>query len=391
MLATGKIPMLRPLSPRPAARGTSPRHPARWLMALAAGSCLLPAALGAQEPASTERVHVVKEGDTLWDLARVYLNDPFLWPEIYRINTAVVEDPHWIYPGERLQIPSGSGDAGPPPLISVDDQDGGPVLSSGPSVFTQTVSARRTSAGGRRQGIMGREATTAVREGEFYAAPFAVERDAQRGAGRILRSHEMSGIQEAEGRERLRVEERVYIMPPVGAQPAAGTRFLAYRNGPELENGGRVLIPTAVVEVITPGAENEASLARIAQIYDDIKISQRLLTMETFEMPVGTQPQGGTYEPTGNVVWIKDDAVLPTLQRYIVLSATARDGVKLGDQFTVVRRRDRSDDGVVIPEQPIAVAQVVRVTEYGTSAIVIEHQQPALKTGLLARMTARMP
>ena len=391
MLATGKIPMLRPLSPRLAARAISPRHPARWLMALAAGSCLLPAALGAQEPATTERVHVVKEGDTLWDLARVYLNDPFLWPEIYRINTSVVEDPHWIYPGERLQIPSGSGEAGPPPLISVDDQDGGPILSTGPSVFTQTVSNRRTTTGGQRRGIMGREATTAVREGEFHAAPFAVERGGQQGAGRILRTHEMSGIQEAEGRERLRVEERIYIMPPVGAQPTAGTRYLAFRNGPELDNGGRVLIPTAVIEVITPGGDNEASLARIAQIFDDIKLSQGLLALETFDMPVGTQPQGGVYEPTGKVVWIKDDAVLPTLQRYILLSATSRDGVKLGDQFTVVRRRDRTDDGVVIPEQPIAVAQIVRVTEYGATAIVIEHQQPSLKTGLLARMTARMP
>src|SRR5687767_12658170 len=185
MLATGKIPMLRPFSHSPAARTSAPRHTARWLLTLAAGSCLLPAALGAQEPATTERVHIVKEGDTLWDLARTYLNDPFLWPEIYRINTSVVEDPHWIYPGERLQLPGGSGELGPPPLISVDDQEGGPVLSSGPSVFTQVMSQRRGPvAPSQRRGIMGREATTAVREGEFHAAPFAVQRGGQRGAGR---------------------------------------------------------------------------------------------------------------------------------------------------------------------------------------------------------------
>ena len=361
-------------------------------MVLAAGSCLLPAALGAQEPASTERVHVVKEGDTLWDIARAYLNDPFLWPEIYRINTSVVEDPHWIYPGERLQLPGGSGELGPPPLISVDDQDGGPVLASGPSVFTQVVSQRRgPAAPSQRKGVMGRQATTAVREGEFRAAPFAVQRNGQNGAGRILRTHEMSGIKEAEGRERLRIEERIYIMPPVGAQPVAGTRFLAFRNGPELENGGRVIIPTAVIEVVTPGTDNEASLARVAEIYDDLKISQGLLAIEAFEMPVGVQPQGGVYEPTGNVVWIKDDALLPTLQRYILLSTTAQDGVKLGDQFTVVRSRQHTDDGIAIPEQPIAIAQVVRVTDFGATAIVIQHTQPALQTGLLARMTARMP
>ena len=361
-------------------------------MALAAGSCLLPAALSAQEPASTERAHVVKEGDTLWDIARTYLNDPFLWPEIYRINTAVVEDPHWIYPGERLQLPGGSGELGPPPLISVDDQEGGPVLTSGPSVFTQVMSQRRgPAAPSQRRGIMGREATTAVREGEFHAAPFAVERNGQNGAGRILRTHEMSGIEEAEGRERLRVEERIYIMPPVGAQPSAGTRFLAYRHGPELENGGRVIIPTAVIEVITPGSSSEASLAKVADIYDDLKISQGLLAIENFDMPVGVQPQGGVYEPTGRVVWVKDDPLLPTLQRYILLSATTRDGIKLGDQFTVVRSREHTDDGIAIPEQPIAIAQVVRVTDFGATAIVIQHTQPALKTGLLARMTARMP
>ena len=37
---------------------------------------------------ATPSSHTVRQGDTLWDLAKQYRGDPFLWPDIYRMNTA---------------------------------------------------------------------------------------------------------------------------------------------------------------------------------------------------------------------------------------------------------------------------------------------------------------
>ena len=47
--------------------------------------------------------YVVKKGDTLWDISSLFLNDPWLWPKLWKLNPQV-KNPHLIYPGDQLKL-----------------------------------------------------------------------------------------------------------------------------------------------------------------------------------------------------------------------------------------------------------------------------------------------
>jgi LysM repeat protein len=76
--------------------------------------------------AAGARVHIVQRGDTLWDLAQRYYQNPFLWPQIWDANK-YIPNAHWIYPGDPVLIP---------PLTPISDQmiaqEGQPGTTGGP-------------------------------------------------------------------------------------------------------------------------------------------------------------------------------------------------------------------------------------------------------------------
>jgi hypothetical protein len=361
------------------------------LAAIAIGGAR-PIALRAQEPtpAAMPATHTVKRGDTLWDIAKLYFGDPFLWPEIYRLNTGLIEDPHWIYPGELLKLPMPTAKVvAVTPPVAVDTAAPPPVVEAPRPMTVALRPAEPPPAPVEVAPVV----LSNVRVGEYAAAPWVDEFGGPRGSGFIMEGRDLPGIA-THDRSRLDLFDAVLFAPPVGAVAPERELYLAYRLGPYYEDFGQIVIPTGIIEVTRSPRNGEAAIGRVVKKFGEVLAFQRLIAYDSSAAVVTGTPETVKNGRKGTVRWISSMPVLPRIQNYVVVdNITRRDTVRIGDKIELYEPRlpPREGQTLSIPEVYIATAQVMRVTPYGTTAIITWMEQPKIEQGTAVRVSAKMP
>lgn len=110
---------------------------------------------------------------------------------------------------------------------------------------------------------------------------------------------------------------------------------------------------------------------------------------DTLRMPSNVFPGRIDFGVSTRISWIYADPKLTGVGGALILSATGAQGLVSGDQVTL--RRPRPESGADLPDEDLAVAQVTRVTPWGTSAVILSLQDAGIVAGMKAQVTAKMP
>jgi len=377
-----------------------------------------PQAAPAQQPmAAPPATHIVQQGETLWGLAKQFLGDPLLWPEIYRLNTNVVEDPHFIFPGEELRFTPAPGEvaAGPAEVTAAPTPATAPAAASqAPGAITVAPTASETAAAQPQQAPSGNpfagptifatrstvaasasslqlrteQAYRAVRTGEHYAAGFLTGGE-QLNPGRLLGNTRTASISRLTSITSATLYSQVAVSPPPGVALKVGDLLMAYEVPRSIAPYGDVVRPTGLLKVTAVGSPGDNVVAQVIDVYEAITSGQNVIPVPPFAPSNERAAPVDSGGVAGSVIGLRDPHELVVLQDVLFIDRGADDGVHLGDVFQISGTTTAASGiGQVVQDE--AKVLIVYVRPRTCTGVVIQIDRPDVQPGATARQIRRM-
>jgi len=310
-------------------------------------------------PGVPER-YTVKKGDTLWDIAKHFLKDPWLWPEVWDINPAI-RNPHLIYPGDVIALTWVNGK----PVLTLEGAESAPPPPPRPDLRTVKLSPQA------RVESLQKAITTLPKSSiaPFLYRPFFISDDQLKGAPYIVSNygdHSISGT-----------GERIYVR---GIEDGSAVNFNVVRKGvvyrdPETR---KVLGYEAINlgEAVLVKLGDPATLT-VKKAYKEILVGDFLLPKETEQIELNFFPRAPGKDIAGRIISVSDGVAKIGQYNVVVINKGTNEGLEPGHVLEIYQegaivRQPYSRARIKLPEERAGLAMVFKTYDKVSYALVME-------------------
>jgi hypothetical protein len=172
----------------------------------------------------TPELHVVRRGDTLWDISFYYFNDPWQWPKVWSYNPQIT-NPHWIYPGDLVRLlPRGMFEQAQVPAERV--------------VEPETTARTEALPAPARRLQVGVKQTAFVERSDLEKS--------------------ITIVGAVDEKQLLGQGDSVYLAYPDGKPPRVGERYMIYQPGQKVKDLGAYVRILGTLEVVSVKKDKRA-------------------------------------------------------------------------------------------------------------------------------------
>jgi len=337
----------------------------------------------AEKPAETivyepehPQTYIVQEGDTLWDISSVFLQDPWYWPEIWFKNPQV-ENPHLIYPGDTLAIIYVGGEARVQVLTRGEDG----------TVQTQTQTPTQTASGLQVVKVSPRVRSKSIDATipsipiesirHLLERPIIVDEDTLNKSAYVLSSLDNHLINS--------INDKLYVRK---LDTSSGNgRYHIYRPSRALfdpitnELLGYEAIYVGESKLLLRG---DPASVRVTNSEREILRNDRVMPMDNTNFERDFFPKPPSSEVSGEIVSLLDAISKSGAFQTIAINLGNRDGVESGNILSILRNgsviADKTETDpnfmVKLPDEKIGMAMVIRSFEKMSYALIMEADMP---------------
>jgi hypothetical protein len=300
--------------------------------------------------------YVVQKGDTLWDIAGRFLNEPWLWPNVWEANPQI-ENPHLIYPGDEVVLRY---------------KGGRPVVTVRRRVRKGTV---RLSPKIRASEIDTSIPTIPVDVIQpFLKYPRVVTLDDLENGPYVV----------SVGREALvgKPGKQIFVR---GIADGDATRYTVYRAGSEYvdpQQDGAILGYEAIhIADASLEAQGDPATLLVTAVTRELLAGDRVFAVKEEEFNAGFVPRAPDRNVSGQIISVVEGVSQIGQYQVVVLNLGRQDGIQTGHVMAVFQRGETIVDPYAKPPPKESTTQALPADAGAVDTLA--HGVNELGTGML--------